>query len=54
MACKKKRIELRVPSLLNEMDDIHHQIRLKLERALKIRMDEEAVRRILREIKDIL
>ncbi len=50
----KKRIEISVPNLLNEIDAIHSNIRLKIERALKIRNDEEAVRTILREMKDML
>ena len=54
MASKRKRIEVRVPNLMNEMDDIHHKLRLKIEGALRISGDEEAVRRKLREMKDML
>jgi len=50
----KKRIVLCVPVLLNEIEDIHSKFRLKIERALKIRNDDEAVRRVLREMKDML
>lgn len=49
-----KRIRCAVPELLNEIDDIHHQVRLKIERGIKIRNDEEAMRRIFIEIKDLL
>ena len=50
----KKRIELRTPNLLNEMEDLHSKMRLKIERCLRISHDQEAVRRILREIKEML
>ena len=54
MATTKKRIELVLPNLLNEMEDMHHKIRLKVERCLKVTHDEQALRRILNEIKDML
>ena len=53
MASPKKRIK-RVPDLLQQMDDTHNEIRLKLERVIKMSITCPEVRVKLIEIKGLL
>jgi len=48
------KLEIKSPLLLMKIETFRNDVMVKIDRALKIRNDEEAVRRILREIKEML